>query len=223
MSESKPELTVADLKRAAKTFGALLSEQAIPELYGVNDGKKVGTAVEIRLNEYLKERFSYATGSAANGIDFPNLNVDVKATSSKQPQSSSPFRDSSQKVYGLGHHLLIFVYDKNDDASAQTAMLKIEEIIFVHRAQTGDSQTTKGLLGILERDGNSEDIVAFLNERNLLMHEAGLQQLAEKILAQPPVQGYITISNALQWRLQFGHAIRHAKSNDAPGVENLLA
>ena len=55
------------------------------------------------------------------------------------------------------------------------------------------------------------------------MHEEGLHALAQKILSEPPRQGYITVSNALQWRLQFGHAIRHARSSDAVGVENLLA
>ena len=218
-----PPLTIAALKKEAKTFAAQLSTQQIPELYGVNDGKKVGTYVEIRLNEHLTNIFDYAQGSAANGVDIPELKVDVKATSKRQPQSSSPFRDSSQKVYGLGHNLLIFVYDKKDDSATETTCLKIEEVIFVHQEQTGDSQTTKGLLGILERDGTKEDIVAFLEERNLILHEAGMEALAQRILENPPQQGYLTISNALQWRLQFGHAIRHAKLQDAEGVENLLA
>ena len=219
----KPPLTIAALKKEAKAFAAQLSVQQIPELYGINDGKKVGTYVEIRLNEHLADLYSYAQGSAANGVDIPELEVDVKATSKRQPQSSSPFRDSSQKVYGLGHNLLIFVYDKKDDSTTETTSLKIEEVIFVHREQTADSQTTKGLLGILERGGTKEDIVAFLEERNLILHEEGMEALAQRILDAPPQQGYLTISNALQWRLQFGHAIRHAKLEDATGVENLLA
>lgn len=219
----KPVLTIELLKQEAKAFAEQLSAQDIPELYGVNDGKKVGTFVEIRLNEYLSGKYEYDLGSAANGIDFPDLHVDVKATSVKQPQSSSPFRDSSQKVYGLGHHLLIFVYEKKDNQTSQTTSLKIGEVIFVHKEQTADSQTTKGLLGILKRDGNKDDIVSFLEERNLILHEEGMEALAERILKEPPKQGYITISNALQWRLQFGHAIKHARLQDAPGVENLLA
>ncbi|PQV62420.1 hypothetical protein B1R32_1373 [Abditibacterium utsteinense] len=219
----KPNLSIETLKQEAKAFAALLSSQPIPELYGINDGKKVGTYVEIRLNDYLTDKFTYQHGSAANGVDIPELLVDVKATSKKQPQSSSPFRDSSQKVYGLGHHLLVFVYVKKDDSVTQTASLKIEEVIFIHKEQTADSQTTKGLLGILKRDGSSEDIVAFLEERNLFLPEFGMEALAERILKNPPEQGFLTISNALQWRLQFGHAIKHAKLQDAPGVENLLA
>ena len=123
----------------------------------------------------------------------------------------------------MGYNLLIFVYEKKDDGVTETTSLVIKEVIFVHREQTADSQTTKGLLGILERDGTQEDIVAFLEERNLILHEEGMEALARRIMDNPPEQGYLTISNALQWRLQFGHAIRHAKVGDAQGVESLLA
>ena len=42
------------------------------------------------------------------------INTDIKTTSIKQPQSSCPFRDSKQKIFGLGYNLLVFVYDKQD-------------------------------------------------------------------------------------------------------------
>ena len=98
----KPPLTIAALKKEAKTFAAQLSTQQIPELYGVNDGKKVGTYVEIRLNEHLSELYDYLRGSAANGVDIPELGVDVKATSKKQPQSSSPFQGLLAKGLWIG-------------------------------------------------------------------------------------------------------------------------
>lgn len=31
--------------------------------------------------------------------------------------------------------------------------------------------------------------------------------IADEILRNPPKQGYLTISNALQWRLQYGRVI----------------
>jgi len=34
--------------------------------------------------------------------------------------------------------------------------------------------------------------------------------LAERVLSDPPTQGYITTSNTLQWRLQYNHAISNA-------------
>jgi hypothetical protein len=34
--------------------------------------------------------------------------------------------------------------------------------------------------------------------------------LAEEVLRSPPEVGYLTISNALQWRLQYGRVIEQA-------------
>jgi restriction system protein len=45
---------------------------------------------------------------------------------------------------------------------------------------------------ILRRNGNKDDVVAFLDE-------IGREALAERILQQPKEIGYLTISNALQW------------------------
>ena len=176
-----PELTIDLLKKEAKVYCQWLSQQDIPDLYGKNDGKAVGTYVEHRFREHLLARYSFELGSSASGIDFPgdNLMVDLKVTSNRQPQSSSPFRDASQKVYGLGYHLLVMVYDKQDDASTQVSNLAIEHVVFVAKERTADYQTTYGLLGILERNGNEDDIAAFLEERNLPLDDIGRRNLAE--------------------------------------------
>ena len=60
---------------------------------------------------------------------------------------------------------------------------------------------------MLENNANSEDIIAYLTDRNLPAEEIAMNQLAEEILANPPQQGYLTISNALQWRLQYGRIV----------------
>ncbi|PLZ32536.1 restriction endonuclease, partial [Fischerella thermalis WC542] len=139
-----------------------------------------------------------------------------------QPQSSCPFRDASQKVYGLGYHLLVFTYEKFDDTTTRTARLDFRDAIFVTREKTGDYQTTYGLIGILNRKGNKDDIIAYLEERNLPLDEIGRNLLAERILEFPPQLGYLTISNALQWRLQYSRIIDVANSKTDMGVENLL-
>ena len=141
--------------------------------------------------------------------------IDIKVTSIKQPQSSCPFKFASQKVFGLGYHLLIFVYDKFDDHEKKTGRLNMQHTIFVEKERTADFQTTKGLLEILEREGNKDDVVAFITERNLPVDEIGADQLAERILESPLLQGYLTISNALQWRLQYGRVIQQAVSLQA--------
>jgi hypothetical protein len=140
----------------------------------------------------------------------------------RQPQSSSPFASASQKVYGLGYHLLVFIYEKLDDQATLTARLNFLHAIFVPMERTADYQTTFGLRGILARGGNLDDVVAFLEERNLPLDDIGRTALAERILREPPLLGYLTVSNALQWRLQYGRAISSVATGGAEGLENLL-
>lgn len=145
--------------------------------------------------------------------------MDIKVTRLKQPQSSCPFKSATQKVFGLGYHLLIFVYNKFDNHTHQTGELKIEHSIFVDKSKTADFQTTRGILDILQRDGNEDDLVAFIWERNLPLDDIGAYELAKRILTSPPTQGYLTISNALQWRLQYSRIIQEA--GHIAGIFNL--
>jgi len=216
------DLTLGELKTTARDFVREFSTTAISALYGITDGKAVGTYVEQAFHRYLGTKYSYTPGSSALGIDLPRLEVDIKVTSIRQPQSSCPFRDASQKVYGLGYHLLVFAYEKIDDHVLRAARLNFHHAIFVSRERTGDYQTTYGLREILRRNGNKDDVVAFLEERNLPLDEIGRELLAERIITQPPEMGYLTISNALQWRLQYSRIITLAVTGITEGVENIL-
>jgi hypothetical protein len=62
---------------------------------------------------------------------------------------------------------------------------------------------TKRLSEILKDGGNLEDIIGFFNDKALPGDEITLSQLAEEVLDKGVEQGYLTISNALQWRLQY--------------------
>lgn len=204
------KLTIESLKREASKFSSMETLRSDSSLYGVTDGKAVGTHIEHKFTAHLVGKYEYRRGNTASGIDFPDLGVDIKVTSIRQPQSSCPFESASQKIFGLGYHLLVFVYEKTDNAQNRTSRLNMRHVIFVERERTADFQTTKGLLEILERDGNGEDIAAFIMERNLPVDEIGARELADKICKEPPSQGYLTISNALQWRLQYGRVIQNA-------------
>jgi restriction system protein len=216
-----PELSLESLKSSANAFSKQLHTRPITDLYGATDGKALGTYIEQNFRAYLSERYTFLLGNSASGIDFPSINVDLKATFASQPQSSCPFRDASQKVYGLGYHLLVFVYEKQDDPSLRAARLHIKNVIFVHKDRTGDWQSTKGILDIIQRDGNKDDIVAFLEDRNFPLDEIGRETLANRLLLQPPMLGYLTISNALQWRLQYSRVINVAGQGTVEGVEIL--
>jgi hypothetical protein len=50
-------------------------------------------------------------------------------------------------------------------------------------------------------------VFAFLVERNIPADESSLYEYAELLLGNPPDQGYLTVSNALQWRLQYGRIV----------------
>ena len=79
-------LTIGRLKREAEAFATQESTYASPELYGITDGKAVGTYFEHKFQKYLHEGYEYDEGSSAKGIDFPGLGVDMKVTSVAQPQ-----------------------------------------------------------------------------------------------------------------------------------------
>ncbi len=213
------ELTVRTLCREAKTFAEAESTHREPAIYGVTDGKAVGTYFEHKFKAYLRDRYTYIEGSSAKGIDFPDLGVDVKVTSVKQPQSSCPFKSARQKVFGLGYSILVFVYDKTDDEHTRTGMLNILHTIFVEQHRTADFQTTTGLRQILQNQGNLDDVLAFMSDRNLPVDDIGANEIAEELLRGPPPEGYLTISNALQWRFQYRRVIE--KAGTVEGITRL--
>lgn len=216
-------LTIESLEVAAREYATELTVTPIPSLYGVTDGKAVGTFVEAGFNNFITERHEHVPGNAAKGIDFPVLNVDLKVTSIRQPQSSCPFRDATQKVYGLGYDLLVMVYDKLDHHENRTAQLQFHNVLMIDKAQTGDFQMTTGIRRILDNDGTVEEIDAFLEDRNLPLDSENRFQLAERIMTEPPALGGLTISNALQWRLQYGRAIGIARAGTNEGIRDLIA
>ncbi|NJL20765.1 MAG: restriction endonuclease [Leptolyngbyaceae cyanobacterium SM1_3_5] len=207
-------LTVEILCSEAAIFSSIESQHSEPILYGITDGKAIGTYLEQKFKLYLKERYEFAEGNSASGIDFPGLLVDVKVTSIKQPQSSCPFKSARQKIFGLGYSLIIFVYDKADDSANRTATLKILNTIYVSVERTADFQMTRGIRNILDNEGNQDDLIAFMLDRNLPVDEIEAANIADEILANPPAQGFLTISNALQWRLQYSRAIDRADQEE---------
>jgi hypothetical protein len=205
-----PKLTVKSLCKEAGLFSAAQSESPEKALYGVTDGKAVGTYLEHKFRDYLKSRYEFEAGSSANGIDFPDLLVDMKVTSIKQPQSSCPFKSARQKVYGLGYSLLVFVYDKVDDNRKKTATLNILHTIFVESDRTADFQMTRGLHQILENEGNRDDVFAYLEDSRISLDEVGRRKLADEIISNPPHQGILTTPPIVRWQLPYNPAMERA-------------
>jgi hypothetical protein len=182
-------LTVELLQKEASSFAKAESKHAEASLFGVTDGKAVGTYLEHKFQAVLQSRYKYARGSSAKGIDFSELGVDIKVTSIHQPQSSCPFKSARQKIYGLGYSLLVFVYDKHDDKKSRTGRLDIQHTIFVRKERTADYQTTSGLRRLIENKANRDDILAFFEDHRLPFESAEAILLAEDVLRRPPALG----------------------------------
>lgn len=208
----KKELTIDLLIKEAKAFCDQENGVYRAELFAVTDGKKVGTIVEHLFQSFLEKRYSMTVGSSAMGLDLPSVNTDIKVTSIAQPQSSCPYKDSKQKIYGLGYNLIVFVYQKVDDNKQKKGKLDFLSCTFIESQRTADYQTTTGLKKIIDNDANVDDVFAFLVERNIPGDEVTLLNMARDILNNPPQIGYLTISNALQWRLQYGRIVNLDKN-----------
>lgn len=62
--------------------------------------------------------------------------------------------------------------------------------------------TTGRILNIVQKKGDKDDWIAFLFDRNLPIDEIEAANIADEIQRNTPLQGFLTISNALEWRLQ---------------------
>lgn len=107
----------------------------------------------------------------------------------------------------LTHNALISTTKAFCNQLEKTAELTFVHASFITKTKTADYQTSRGIREILERDGNRDDILAFLTDRSLPGDDIVLNNLADEILQSPPTLGYLTISNALQWRLQYGRIV----------------
>lgn len=216
----KPLLTHSILIDEAKNFCEAESKINHKDLIGVTDGKAVGTYVEHKFTTVLASKYSLTVGNSAKGIDLPGDNIltDIKVTSITQPQSSCPFASARQKVFGLGYNLLVFVYDKTDTANSCT--LKFTHCSYIEKNRTADYTLTYRLREMLKDGADKEDIIAYLQDRNLPGDEITYNNLADEILSNTPDQGYLTISNALQWRLQYKKVIN--LNNSVDGVLNYV-
>ncbi len=220
---TKSKLTIPKLIEEAQHFCVEQSKSQHKELFGVTDGKAVGTLIEQKFQKHLNEKYDVTIGSAASGVDLPSADIltDIKVTSIKQPQSSCPFKDAKQKVFGLGYNLLVFVYDKTDDSKTQTAVLNFVSCSFVSKERTADYTTTYRLREMVKDKANEEDIIAYLQDKNIPADEITLSKLAQQILKTPPEQGYLTISNALQWRLQYQRIV--TLTEEVPGISKIIS
>ena len=61
----KSKLTISQMLKEAKSFAEIESIYAEPSLFGVTDGKAVGTYIEHKFKAYLATNYNAAFGSSA--------------------------------------------------------------------------------------------------------------------------------------------------------------
>lgn len=201
----KPKLTINLLIEEARAFCIAESKQANEKLFGVTDGKKIGTYIEHEFKKHLSAKYEVTLGSSASGIDFPSddIKTDIKVTSVNKPQSSSPFKNARQKIFGLKYNLLVFVYLRRDEVESKTTNLNFVGCYFVSEERTSDYKTTLKLRQMVDDNETEAAIIAFLKKIKIPAEESELSAIAKEILANKPKQGYLTNSNAMQWRLKY--------------------
>lgn len=207
---TKTKLTIPLLCQEAAAFAEVESTYPEPTLYGINNGKAIGTYLEQKFRAHLDTKYTFTPGNAAVGIDFPDLQVDIKVTDITQPQSSCPFKSARQKIFGLGYSVLVFVYEKTDDPNTSTAVLNFKHTVFVAQNRTADFTMTRLIRQHLDTGCNAEDLIGLMHDKNLPVDDIEAHNIADELLKQPCEQGYLTISNALQWRLQYARVIDQA-------------
>lgn len=208
MDEDMTELTLDLLSESIKNFVKDHTEHPADILCGFNDGKTIGTYIENLLFAWLvNKEFRFAQGNSARGLDFPELNAEIKSTLITQPQSSCGFESARQKVFGVGRNIILLLYSKDDDQIARSCLLKLHEAFVIPEQETSDYTTTFYLIRLLQNNPSIDEIVNYLRFRDLPCSELELREIAEEVIQKGVTQGRLTLSNALQWRLQYTYVI----------------
>ncbi len=219
---SKKESDFLQYAEVIRDLCADVSQRKIAELFQVTDGKKIGTYIERECRNYLEQRAGLTMGgSAALGKDLPLFNIDIKTTSEVQPQSSSPYRSIDEKIFGLPYNVLLFIYRKEDKEGY--ARLEVLRCCYVPKELTGDYNTTRLARELrdkyLRKEIGVDEIIGRLEEKLGITEVADLNVtpgIVQRIIDNPPAPGVLTISFALQWRLQYG------RLKEAPFPEGVI-
>lgn len=195
------------LIKEAKIFAKSFSLEKHYNIYGINDGKSIGTYIENQFKEIMHAKYGVKISSSSKGIDFPQIKIDIKCTLKSRPQSSCPYKSFRQKIYGLGYGILLFTYKKEDKYEDKYSTVVIDGVYFIDCLETGDYSLTKEIVEILSMPNNKEKLIELFKDVALPCDEKDYENIANEVIINPPRQGLLTISNALQWRLQYSRVV----------------
>lgn len=211
----------AKLKAAAEAWARDNDGKRRPELARrERSSKQVGSYLEAELREAIESEFGRSLGgNAAKGVDIVGIRVDIKTTRITQPQSSAPVRTRAEPALGLDCHVLLLVYDLNDDGNPDAPMLDIASISFIPRWMTTDHRVAARMRDLREQVRAGE-VGAVAAAETLTKEFSAIDTTAELIAVlagdEPVPRGVTTVSPAFQWRYQY-RAI-HNEAAEARGL-----
>lgn len=203
-------LSVEDVIQESKECLSFNQNIKTKKLFGINDGKTLGTHIENIFFDYLENKgYLFKRGNPSKGIDFPELDIDIKSNSSTRSKygTSSPFRSFEQKIYGMGYSIVLFIYDKIDIYEEKTATLSLKEVFFIDKEDTADKKTTSEILEVINNGGTEKDMINVLIQNKILLDLDSLKTLSHKLFLNPPKPGLLSINDVLQWNISYNKSL----------------
>lgn len=104
-----------------------------------DNSKSWGTYIEKLLKAEMARTLAIRiTGSAAKGVDIPELQIGLKATSDKNPQSSEPLLSAYQRILGSTHDILVVIYNGTEFNGGDAKHLCVVETAWFTATQLAD-------------------------------------------------------------------------------------
>lgn len=223
MSDYDRMTEIPDYDNILDRFCERINEIDVPEEH-LSSSKKIGTYFEKELRDWFgNETDIDSDGSVAQEEDIPELNLDVKATSKTQPQSSIPMRAPIERIRGMNYDILVFIYDM--DKSGDERSVEIEHCSYIPRERTSDHRKSKEARELIEEYENNDiswsELKTNIKELTGVSHlesvEVVTDEQLEELIKNPPKEGAITVSAAAQWRPQY----RQVTKDDEDGYEKI--
>jgi len=103
------------------------------------DPKSLGTMIEKLIKAELGNRYKWKiTGSSAMGVDIPEISLNIKSTSNKQPQSSEPYRSAYDRILGSDFDIILAIYDGITFLNQKSSSLDILQLNYLTKSQVAD-------------------------------------------------------------------------------------